>query len=421
VIDRRTVLKTLASTLLLYRAGAARAKSAVPKSPAAASAKGRRFLSDLLDPVLNLLPEYKGAKVYWLYHDNYLAAKALACTNPALANKITGAIRRYGVKESGKIEILFGEAKKPLPFRHYRLVEVRRAGDKFIKTEVTGEKVFRGWQEYADLLFLAAIGLAETHPQQARHHFKEALRLWDGVGFKDRVAKKADKFAVYKVALALLAADRLKVQPAVKEALVERLLKQQGKDGGWVTDYDKKGKPLGRANVETTALAVLALDTVALAADDHARKFKITTRRKDDSVKVQEDKAKVVFIVKSPFGISQAVIERRGEKWPGAVVLRLHLKGLESFRASNGKVTINAAVSRPEGKLKVRIWKDGKEDAPLDAKSPFWTAIRIVGGDGKPAKRIPLKGGYFEVSLPRVFFEGNPKVITLNWIDFYRN
>ena len=54
-----------------------------------------------------------------------LAAKVLARTDPVLAKKIWAAMRSYGVQESGKIEILFGEAKKPLPFRHYRLVDVR--------------------------------------------------------------------------------------------------------------------------------------------------------------------------------------------------------------------------------------------------------------------------------------------------------
>jgi hypothetical protein len=58
---------------------------------------------------------------------------------------------------------------------------------------------------------------------------------------------------------------------------------------------------------------------------------------------------------------------------------------------------------------------------PLDEKSPFWTVSRIVGGDGKPAKELPLKDGHFEVTLPRAFFEGNLNSITLNWIDFYRN
>jgi hypothetical protein len=168
-------------------------------------------------------------------------------------------------------------------------------------------------------------------------------------------------------------------------------------------------------------LAVLLFVSTLVFGDggDAPAKFKITTKKNDDGVEVRADKGKTIFIVKSPSGISQAVIERHEENWPKAVVLRLHLKGLESFRASNGKVTLDAAVSSQGGK--VRIWKDGKEDAPLGEKSPLWTDIRIIGGDGKPAKALPLKDGYFEMALPNAFFEGNPKAITVNWIDFYRN
>jgi hypothetical protein len=169
----------------------------------------------------------------------------------------------------------------------------------------------------------------------------------------------------------------------------------------------------------------LVLSGIAVAGhgdtpSDQPARFKITTRRKDDSVEVRADKDRTLFSVKSPFGISQAVIERQEDTWPKAVLLRLHLKGLSNFRASNGKGRLDAAVSIQEGKTKVRLWKDGKEDAPLDEKSPLWTDIRIVGGDGRQAKELPLKDGYFEVTLPRAFFEGNPKAITLSWIDFYR-
>ena len=136
-------------------------------------------------------------------------------------------------------------------------------------------------------------------------------------------------------------------------------------------------------------------------------------------MEVRADNDKTVFIVKSPFGISQAVIDRTGEKWPDAVVLRLHLKGLENFRVTNDKVRLEASVSSQDGK--VRLWKDGKEDSPLDALSEYWMDVRMVGGYGKPAKIIPLKDGYFEMQLPRAFFEGNPKAIPVSWIDFYRN
>jgi hypothetical protein len=67
------------------------------------------------------------------------------------------------------------------------------------------------------------------------------------------------------------------------------------------------------------------------------------------------------------------------------------------------------------------LWKDGKEGAPLDEKSPFWMDIGMVGGDGKSAESIPLSDGYFEMQLPKAFFKGNPRSITVNWIDFYRN
>ncbi|HEV3259798.1 MAG TPA: hypothetical protein VG013_23220 [Gemmataceae bacterium] len=171
---------------------------------------------------------------------------------------------------------------------------------------------------------------------------------------------------------------------------------------------------------------ILAVSGITLAGDGAARKdqpakFKVTTKRKDDGVEVRADKGKTVFTVKSPFGISQAVIERKVDKWPKTVVLRLRLKGLSSFRASNGKVTVDAAVSMQEGKTKVRLWQDGKDDAPLNEKSPLWADIRIVGGDGRPAKELPLKDGYFEITMPRALFEGSPKSITVNWIDFYRN
>ena len=158
---------------------------------------------------------------------------------------------------------------------------------------------------------------------------------------------------------------------------------------------------------------ILAVSGSALAGDgdtpqDQPAKFKITTKRKDDSVEVRAYKDK-------------AVIERQEGTWPQAVVLRLHLKGLSSFRASNGKVRVDVAVSIDEGKAKVRVWQGGKEDDPLDEKSPLWVDVRIVGGDGKPARELPLKDGYFEVALPRALLEGNPKSVTLNWIDFYRN
>lgn len=146
--------------------------------------------------------------------------------------------------------------------------------------------------------------------------------------------------------------------------------------------------------------------------------LKITTKRDDDKVEVKVAEGKTHFTIQSPVGISQAIIERSGDNWPTNLMLRLHLKGLEKFNVTDGKITLEASVSSQDGK--VRLWRDGKEDSPLDSKHPHWMEIRMVGKDEKPVKTIPLKDGYFEMQLPKALFEDNPKSITLNWIDFYR-
>jgi hypothetical protein len=170
--------------------------------------------------------------------------------------------------------------------------------------------------------------------------------------------------------------------------------------------------------LEHLAIVAVAFLSVGCASAAEDPQFKITTKRDNDKVEVKVENDKSVFSVHSSFGISQTVIERTDENWSDTVMLRLHLKGLENFKVSNGIITLEAAVSSQDSI--VRLWKDGKEDSPLDSKSPYWMEIRMVGNDGKPTTAIPSKDGYFEIQLPKALFEDNPKSITVNWIDFYR-
>ena len=155
-----------------------------------------------------------------------------------------------------------------------------------------------------------------------------------------------------------------------------------------------------------------------VSTDEDDAPFQITTKRVDDKVEVEADERKAYFSVQSPSGISQAIIERSGNNWPRIVKLRLHLKGLEKLEFKAGKLTLEGSVSSQDGK--VRLWKNGKEDQPLNTGPPLWMEIQMVGKNGKPVKTIPLKDGYFEIRLPKALFENNPESITVNWIDFYR-
>jgi hypothetical protein len=229
-------------------------------------ARGQTFLADLFDSSMELLPEFRGSKTFWLFHDNYLAAHLLEGTKPELSRRIRGTLHRFGVTNSGKIEIVFDESPQALPFRTYQLTNVSSVAGKVIKTEIVTTNLLKGWQEYADLLLFASVAERNTAPQSARLNFDRAAAMWDGTGFRDRVVVQAGQYATYKLALYLIAADRLRLTPPHRREVTERLLGLQAGEGGWRTDYNAAA-PLGLANVETTCLALLALQGMERRGD----------------------------------------------------------------------------------------------------------------------------------------------------------
>jgi hypothetical protein len=164
--------------------------------------------------------------------------------------------------------------------------------------------------------------------------------------------------------------------------------------------------------------SLLAAGAFAQAADDPA--FKYTLKHTEDTIVAITKNGTTTFAVTCPTGIGTATITRVGKTWPKAVVLRLNLKALEDFNATAGKLKMHAFVNSSSMKS-VSFTQDGKEIEGYDAKHPLWTEIKIFDADGKPRETTHLaKGGYFEIALPKDFFEGNPETLTLNWTDYYR-
>jgi len=232
--------------------------------------RGESFLANLFDPSLQLLPEYRGSSTYWLFHDNYLAAHLLAQSRPDLSQRIRSSLEKSGITNSGKIEIVFDQATKPLPFRTYVLTNVALVDGKTIRTEIVTTNALTGWDQYADLLLLASLAQARSAPADARRNFDKAAAMWETEGFQDPASRHGHRFATYKLALYLIAANRLGISPPHGGKVIERLLAMQTPDGGWITDY-REGKPLGLANVETTCLALLALKTLGESRIQSAR------------------------------------------------------------------------------------------------------------------------------------------------------
>jgi hypothetical protein len=69
------------------------------------------------------------------------------------------------------------------------------------------------------------------------------------------------------------------------------------------------------------AMTSLAVAGGGAVPKKQSGRFQITTEKADDSVEVRAEKGRTVFSVKSALGISQAVIEWVGDRWPDAVVL----------------------------------------------------------------------------------------------------
>jgi len=121
------------------------------------------------------------------------------------------------------------------------------------------------------------------------------------------------------------------------------------------------------------AMLVLTVSVRICSAAAETPSFKITSNRFNGRVEAKSENDKAVFDVYSPVGISSATIERTTEQWQEKVVIQLRLKGLENFKVSTEMLNLEASVSSQNGD--VRLWKESKEDSPLNSKSPYWMII----------------------------------------------
>lgn len=145
--------------------------------------------------------------------------------------------------------------------------------------------------------------------------------------------------------------------------------------------------------------------------------FEAKVGREGSKVRFVTEDDKTIIDITSEFGIDNATISRKLDKWPKAILVRLHLSGLESFKASSGNVAVEWSVASTGDHATRSSLVSGLRVAEITKGSPYFAEVRIVGGNGK----IPLNDGYFEVALPSKLFEGNSEEITLRWIEFYRN
>ncbi len=149
------------------------------------------------------------------------------------------------------------------------------------------------------------------------------------------------------------------------------------------------------------------------------KKPEVVLKKSDDKVSIETTDNRVIYSITSPSGIGEATISP-AKGWEPQVVVRLQLRGLESFTAATDTITLSAAVaSSGDHRRSWQVSQQGETKA-MQPGDPDWSEIKACHADGSPAAGLPLHDGYFELALPAVLTDSNPHTITLKWIDFYR-
>jgi len=172
--------------------------------------------------------------------------------------------------------------------------------------------------------------------------------------------------------------------------------------------------------VHTSLLMCLFLVSCAsqrVRAQDSKPEFKVSVKNSDDKIAILDEDSQTVIDIHSDFGIGSASFELVSGSMPDALLLRLHLKGLEDFQLISSQTTIAASISSGQVfNINSQRVIESNAGYPILSIHPLWLNIEIVSEN----REIPLEEGYFEITLPREFIRKAGSSFEVQWIDFYR-
>lgn len=177
-------------------------------------------------------------------------------------------------------------------------------------------------------------------------------------------------------------------------------------------------RKFGAALLGLGALAMLAgCRPVQPAAGDVTAS--VVTTGAGDSVNLLGSDDMLVAEISSERGIGSASLALNPAALPEALLLRLHLHGLEQLTVDNGaqRLAIAVASSPPHAVTQTLTSAEGAQ--PLQEGDEMWAAVTLVTDDGS-APAIPLQDGYFDVLLPAGLIDAGHASLEIAWVDFYR-
>ena len=172
-------------------------------------------------------------------------------------------------------------------------------------------------------------------------------------------------------------------------------------------------------NFATVLFPLLASSNISLATTVIVHP---TADVRGEVIAVEEKAGRTIVDVRSAFGIGRMKLSATNNQWPTTLVLRLHLRGLESLHIDNGTSSIDISILSYQShrQLCEVIHTPGERRQSVDEESSFWMPVQIKNTKTTAQPKIPLENGYFEATLPAVLLKDKPKTLSIRWIDFYR-
>lgn len=229
---------------------------------------GADFLRAMYRPERGLLQESPsiGNHNYFLANDALLAVRAADLYgDKELADNLRTTLQKYRVDSNDFIEVAWGKTIS-WPPKHFEdpgsLVE-QQGDDRILTIRHDGPGYFYDWSAYSNLAFMAAINeLNRGNKEAARRLYEIEMGTFDGRGFPDKAFH--DRNGVYEtlgLAWGAYAAGKLCLEPPT--TLLEALHAQQAPvTGGFHTHYRPDADRLADPNIETTSVALLALQAL---------------------------------------------------------------------------------------------------------------------------------------------------------------
>jgi hypothetical protein len=199
-------------------------------------------------------------QIYNIYSDNLLAEWALKTCEPLISEEINQTILSYNVPNPNFFEVMFGNRINS-DFSNGSQLVINQNDNRVVLAEIHNS-IDPLWQQYGNLLIYQSLNCYIVGNQTgAEYYFNRVYQMWDGKGIYDKATRDDHAYANYKLALVLYASKVLNISIADYNQIEAKLWSMQQPNGGITSLADLNGIPIGSANTETTAMALLPYNT----------------------------------------------------------------------------------------------------------------------------------------------------------------